>query len=83
MDASTNLLADNVRAKRIAVDNDLELLRIRLNKADPRRMDTTILTHRVLPAAAGAAAVWLFSRRRHRTTCVAPSTTPQGPSYPR
>jgi hypothetical protein len=37
MDASPDALADTVRAKRAAIDNDIELLRVRVAKADPRR----------------------------------------------
>ena len=66
MDASPDVLAESVRAKRIAIDNDLELLRVRLRDADPRRIDTTRWARRVLPVVAGTAAVWLWTRRRRR-----------------
>jgi ferritin-like metal-binding protein YciE len=67
MDASPDVLADAVRAKRAAIDNDLELLRVRLAKADPRRhIDAKRIATRALPIVAGTAAMWLWrSRRRH------------------
>jgi ferritin-like metal-binding protein YciE len=66
MDASPDVLADTVRAKRTAIDNDLELLRVRLAKADPRRrIDAKRLAARALPIVAGTAAMWLW-RSRHR-----------------
>lgn len=67
MDASPEVLAENVRAKRVAVDNDLEMLRIRLQKADPRRLDFarwTPAAKRALPIAAGLGVLWLWARRR-------------------
>lgn len=66
MDASPDVLAETVRAKRVAIDNDLELLRIRLQKADPRRIDVATWAKRVLPVVGGTAAVWLWARRRRR-----------------
>lgn len=67
MDASPDLLAENIRAKRNAIDNDLELLRVRLAKADPRqRFDGRQIARTVLPLAAGAVALLLWNRRRRR-----------------
>jgi ferritin-like metal-binding protein YciE len=66
MDASPDVLAETVRAKRVAIDHDLELLRVRLQKADPRRIDTARWAKTVLPVAAGTAALWLWSARRRR-----------------
>jgi ferritin-like metal-binding protein YciE len=66
MDASPHVLAETVRAKRVAIDNDLELLRVRLQNADPRRIDVGRWAKRVLPAAGGTAALWLWARRRRR-----------------
>ena len=66
MDASTDTLAETVRAKRIAIDNDLELLRVRLRQADPRRIDAARWAKTVLPVAAGAAALWFWKTRRRR-----------------
>lgn len=67
MDASPDILADGVRAKRLAVDNDLELLRVRLRKADPRRrVDARQAARTVLPAVAGATVLWLWRSRRRR-----------------
>jgi ferritin-like metal-binding protein YciE len=68
MDASPNVLADSVRAKRVAIDNDLELLRVRLEKADPRRIDAAYWAKRVLPVAAGTAALFFAGRRQRRVS---------------
>jgi ferritin-like metal-binding protein YciE len=67
MDAKPDVLADTVRAKRIAIDNDLELLRVRIARADPRRrVDAGQLARRVLPAVTGAVAFWLWRSRKRR-----------------
>jgi ferritin-like metal-binding protein YciE len=67
MDASPDILAANVRAKRVAIDNDLELLRVRLQKADPRRrIDPKRVATTALPVVAGTAALWLWRSRRRR-----------------
>lgn len=73
MDASPHVLADphslaeGVRAKRVAIDNDLELLRVRLATADPRRrVDPRAAARTALPVAAGAAALWLWRAKRRR-----------------
>jgi ferritin-like metal-binding protein YciE len=71
MDASPDVLAETVRAKRNAIDNDLELLRVRVDKADPRRQFDRIAARarevapKALPAVAGLAGLWLW-RRNHR-----------------
>lgn len=64
MDASPDVLADQIRAKRAAIDNDLELLRVRLKKADPRQIDAERWARVAVPVAAGLALVWLIARRR-------------------
>ncbi len=67
MDATPEVLAEEVRAKRIAVDNDLELLRVRMQKADPRRIDVDRylqLGRTVLPVVAGLGAAWMWGRSR-------------------
>jgi ferritin-like metal-binding protein YciE len=66
VDASPNALAEAVRAKRAAIDNDLELLRVRLQEAGQRRADIGAWAARVLPVAGGMAALWLWTRRRRR-----------------
>ena len=72
MDASPDVLADSVRAKRTAIDNDLELLRVRLAQADPRRrIDAKRLATRALPIVAGTAAIWLWRSRRGRVDSLA------------
>jgi ferritin-like metal-binding protein YciE len=64
MDTRPESLAEEVRAKRVAIDNDLELLRVRLQKADPRRIDTARWVKTAAPVVAGIAAAWLWTRRR-------------------
>jgi ferritin-like metal-binding protein YciE len=68
MDASPDVLADTVRMQRIAVDNDLELLRVRLQRADPRRRVDAEMMKRwartAVPVAAGAVGLWAWARRR-------------------
>jgi ferritin-like metal-binding protein YciE len=64
MDARPEALAEEVRAKRVAVDNDLELLRVRVQKADPRRIDTARWARTAGPVLAGVGAAWLWARRR-------------------
>jgi ferritin-like metal-binding protein YciE len=65
MDASPDVLAGAVRAQRVAIDNDLELLRVRLQKADPRRrVDAAQWARKAAPAAAAVGALWLWARRR-------------------
>lgn len=67
MDASTDVLAETVRAKRRAIDQDLAQLRGKLARADPRRrIDPRRLARQALPVVAGTAALWLWSRRRRR-----------------
>jgi len=67
MDASPDVLAAAVRAKRAAVDNDLELLRVRLAQADPRRrINARAVAAKALPVVGGAAALWLWRSRRTR-----------------
>jgi len=64
MDASPDALAEQIRNKRVAIDNDLELLRQRLKKADPRQIDTERWAKVALPIALGVMLAWLFARRR-------------------
>lgn len=64
MDTQPDLLAEEVRAKRVAVDNDLELLRVKLHQADPRRLDMATFARAAAPIAAGIAATWWWARHR-------------------
>ena len=64
MDTQPDVLAETVRAKRVAIDNDLELLRVKLQKADPRHLDVARVTRTAGPVAAGLAAAWWWTRRR-------------------
>lgn len=57
-------LAEEVRAKRVAIDNDLELLRVRLQKADPRRIDTARWAKTAGPIVAGLGALFFYTRRK-------------------
>jgi ferritin-like metal-binding protein YciE len=67
MDSSPDVLADTVRAKRLAIDSDLQQLRGKLAQADPRRhINARRLTTTALPAVAGTAAWWLWRTRRRR-----------------
>jgi ferritin-like metal-binding protein YciE len=64
MDASPETLAQEVRAKRVAIDNDLELLRVRVQQADPRRLASTRWLKVAGPMAAGLGTAWWWARRR-------------------
>ncbi|MGE0704260.1 MAG: DUF892 family protein, partial [Vicinamibacterales bacterium] len=64
MDASPDVLADGIRAKRSAIDNDLEVLRVRLSRVDPRRLDVRHWSRSMMPVVAGVGAMWLWGRRR-------------------
>jgi ferritin-like metal-binding protein YciE len=67
MDANPDVLADTIRAKREAIDHNLERLRGKLASVDPRRrFDTRQLAKRALPVVAGTAALWLWRTRRRR-----------------
>ena len=63
MDSSTDVLADRVRAKRQALDTDLERLRMRTQSLEPRRVASRWGTT-AAPMVAGAAAFWMWRRRR-------------------
>jgi len=63
MASSPDVLADNVRATRTAIDNDLEVLRVRLRDADPRkRIDMARWARTAMPVAAGISAMWMWGR---------------------
>lgn len=64
MDARPEVLAETVRAKRLAIDNDLELLRVRLQQADPRRIDVARWAKRAAPVVAGAGMLLWWAKRR-------------------
>jgi len=74
MDANPDVIAETVRAKRTAIDNDLELLSVRLAQADPRRHINRVQVQQtarrvaptVLPAVAAVAGLWMWRRRRRR-----------------
>lgn len=69
MDASPDVLADTIRAKREAIDHDLEQLRGKLASVDPRRrIDAKQLARKALPVVAGTAALWLWRTRRRRVS---------------
>jgi ferritin-like metal-binding protein YciE len=64
MDSRPEVLAESVRARRVAIDNDLELLRLQLQKADPRQIDMTGWARSAAPVIAGLAAWWVWRQRR-------------------
>lgn len=64
MDANANVLADEVRAKRRAVDEDLAELRVRINRVDPRRLGARAWVRTAVPLVAVTAAVGVWARRR-------------------
>ena len=74
MDANPDVIAETVRAKRTAVDNDLELLSVRLAQADPRRRIDRLQVQKtakrvapgVMPAVAAVAGLWMWRKRRRR-----------------
>jgi ferritin-like metal-binding protein YciE len=67
MDANPDVLADTIRAKRQAIDQDLLQLRGKLASVDPRRrFDARQLAKTALPVVAGTAALWLWRTRRRR-----------------
>jgi ferritin-like metal-binding protein YciE len=67
MDANPDVLADTIRAKREAIDQDLQQLRGKLASVDPRRrIDARQLAKKALPVVAGTAALWLWRARRRR-----------------
>jgi ferritin-like metal-binding protein YciE len=66
MDASPETLAEEIRAKRFAIDNDLELLRVKVQKADPRRLASARWVKTAAPIVGALGAVWWWARR-HRS----------------
>jgi ferritin-like metal-binding protein YciE len=67
MDANPDVLADTIRAKREAIDLDLQQLRGKLASVDPRRrFDARQVAKTALPVIAGTAALWLWRTRRRR-----------------
>lgn len=63
MDSSPDVLAESIRAKRIALDNDLELLRVKAQAVHPQQAARR-WGKRALPIAAGVAALWYWQRHR-------------------
>lgn len=63
-DTNPEALAETIRAKRVDIDNDLEVIRVRLQQMDPRRrFDASTIARFALPIVAGTGAV-LWARRR-------------------
>jgi len=65
MDASPDVLAEQVRLKRSAIDNDLELLRVKVQKKRPSLDDAIRWARWAAPAVAGTAGLWWWRTRRH------------------
>ena len=65
MDTSPDVLAEQVRLKRSAIDNDLELLRVKLQRKRPTRDDAIRWAQWAAPVIAGTAGVWWWMKRRH------------------
>ena len=63
MDSSPTVLAESIRARRMALDNDLERLRVRTQAAHPRQVAMR-WGKTALPFIAGAAAIWIWQRQR-------------------
>jgi|GEM_PF-5139389 len=64
MDASPDVLAEQVRLKRSAIDNDLELLRVKVQRKRPTRDDAIRWARWAAPAVAGTAGLWWWTKRR-------------------
>lgn len=64
MDTSPDVLAEEVRLKRSAIDNDLELLRVKVQRHRPTRDDVRRWARRVAPVVAGTAGLWWWTKRR-------------------
>jgi ferritin-like metal-binding protein YciE len=65
MDTSPDVLAEQVRLKRSAIDNDLELLRLKVQNKRPTRDDAVRWAQRVAPVVAGSVGLWWWTKRRH------------------
>lgn len=64
MDTSPDVLAEQVRLKRSAIDNDLELLRIKVQRKRPTRDDAIRWARWAAPVVAGTAGVWWWTKRQ-------------------
>jgi hypothetical protein len=64
MDARSDELVEKIHARRMAIDNDLELLRLRLRRLDPRRVELGWWARRAAPVLVGLAGVMWWRRRR-------------------
>lgn len=65
MDARPDELVERIHARRMAIDNDLELLRLRLRRLDPRRVELGWWVRRAAPVLVGFAGVMWWRGRRH------------------
>ncbi len=66
MDANPDAVVAEVRAKRKSIDDRLGLMRVRMERAGPRRVTIGPSAGAVAPLVAVAAALWLWARRRRR-----------------
>jgi hypothetical protein len=70
VDARAHELTENIRAKRIAIDNRLELIRVRLQQQDPRAAMRQRWPMIAAGSAALFAAVYLWRSRRRRRSAL-------------
>ena len=64
MDASPDVLAEQVRQKRAAIQHDLERLRVRLQRQRPTRDDAIRWARWAAPVIAGTTGLWVWRKRR-------------------
>lgn len=64
MDASPDVLAEQVRVRRSALNHDLELLRAKVQRTRPTRDDAIRWARWAAPVVAGTAGVWWWTQRR-------------------
>jgi ferritin-like metal-binding protein YciE len=66
MAESTDAALAEIRAKRQSIDNRLELIRVRMERMDPRRIPAKDVAMGVLPVAALGIGAWAWKRRGRR-----------------
>lgn len=66
MAESTDTALAEIRAKRQSIDNRLELIRVRMERMDPRRIPAKDVAMGALPVAALGIGAWAWKRRGRR-----------------